>query len=402
MFSTRELINDISYSDSNIELINDNFAETFSLTTITNRLQSSHRYFYLQKNQTLKLFLTISCHLISSSEVKVSSTIPDAPPLPSNITPVDNIAEDTFGIKNLFDETVPTNLTTTSSNQQTLHRSLPITNRKRTILNRCLETDLCSDENFDHDDYYDLMNYLDKTYFNDNSLIIIIINDLKLTMNTIDQIEILTNLIKRSIFVPRFIHNILQNDLLELMNENLLLEKLGISFDRLWSLKISINTLNILLKIILKRKNNQLICLLWDGFLQSMMNSSDGLNLEHLNVFIVLFHQITIVQRKSILIQLVQTIQSSKPNFYLLILFEYMMYNIYEIPEEIINHIQQMILKNDHIPTTNFNQIVTKNNSTHVDGFALKALYNNSIYNQFYNYLIKQLDFTKINKGKYL
>ena len=77
------------------------------------------------------------------------------------------------------------------------------------------------------------------------------------------------------------------------------------------------------------------------------------------------------------------------------------MYNFYEIPAEIIDNIQQMISKNDVTLTTNFNQIVTKNNSNYLDGFALNTLYNNPIYNQFYNYLIEQLDFTKINKGKF-
>ncbi|CAF5030501.1 unnamed protein product, partial [Rotaria sp. Silwood1] len=105
-----------------------------------------------------------------------------------------------------------------------------------------------------------------------------------------------------------------------------------------------------------------------------------------------------IPQRKNILLQLVQIIQTTKHNIYLLILFEYIMFNFYEIPEEIIENIQQIITKNDITPTINFNQIIIKNNSNYLDGFALKNLYNNPIYNQFYNYLIEQLDFTKINK----
>jgi hypothetical protein len=78
------------------------------------------------------------------------------------------------------------------------------------------------------------------------------------------------------------------------------------------------------------------------------------------------------------------------------------MYNFYEIPAEIIEDIQQMISKNDVTSTTDFNLIVTKNNSNYLDGFALNAIYNNTIYNQFYDYLIEQLDFTKINKGKFI
>ena len=119
-------------------------------------------------------------------------------------------------------------------------------------------------------------------------------------------------------------------------------------------------------------------------------------------IFLIFFHQLTMPQRKTILLDLVQIIQSTKQNIYLLILFEYIMYNFYEIPAEIIENIQQIIPKHDITLTTNFNQIVTKNNSNYLDGFALKTLYNNTIYNQFYNYLIQQLDFTKINKGKFL
>jgi hypothetical protein len=400
MFSTRELINDLSYSDLNIQTI-DSLPEKFAFTNLTILLQPSHRYFYLKENQTLKLFLTILNRLISSSTPRKSvSTIPDAPPLPSDIpsTETNNNNEDPFNLRDLFDETIPTILTNTSTAQPTTYRSLPSNNRKRTILNRCLDIDVCSEDFFDQDDHYDLLNYLDKNYLNEN--VPILINDLKSTLNTNDQIENLSNLIKHSISLPRFIHNLLQNDILTHTNENLLLENLGISFEQSWPLKISMNTLIILLKIILKRKNNELISSLWDKFLQSIANSSDELTLEHLQVFIIFFHQLTIPQRKNILLELVKMIQTTKQNIYLLILFEYIMYNFYEIPAEIIESIQQIISKIEVTPTTNFNQIVTKNNSNSLDGFALNTLYNNQVYNQFYNYLIQQLDFTKINKGK--
>ncbi|CAM4878013.1 unnamed protein product [Rotaria socialis] len=396
MFSTRELINDISYSNLDIDTI-DSINEKFSFTSVTTLLQSSHRYVYLKEHQTLKLFLTISHRLISSSTIKISTTIPDAPPLPSDIPSAENTSEDTFGIKNLFDETSSLNLAAPATTQQTNYRPLPSSStRKRTILNRCLEIDLCSEETFDQDDHYDLLNYLDKYYFNHS--IPILMNDLKLTLNTDEQIENLSHLIKNSIVIPRFIHNVLQHDTLTHANENILLDKLGIPLEQSWPLKISINNLIILLKVILKRKNHELICSLWDKFLQSIANSSDELTLEHLQIFIVFFHQITIPQRKNILQQLVQTIQATKQNIYLLILFEYMMYNFYEIPEEIIENIQQIISKHDITPTTSFNHVITKNNSNYLDGFALKNLYSNAIYNQFYSYLIEQLDFTKINK----
>jgi hypothetical protein len=397
MFSTRELINDLSYSDPNIQPI-DSLPEKFSFTNLTTPLQSSHRYFYLKEHQTLKLFLTILRRLTSPLiQIKASSTIPDAPPLPSDLSSTEKDGEDDYYIRDLFNETILTNPTTI---QQTIHRSLSSNNRKRTILTRCLDIDLCPDEYFDQDDHYDLLNYLDKNYLNEN--LFILINDLKSTLNTTEQIENLSNLIKHSISIPRFIHNLLQNDILTHSNENILLENLGISFEQPWPLKVPINTLIILLKIILKRKNNELIHSLWNKFLQSIANSSDELTLEHLQIFLIFFHQLTIPQRKTILLELVKMIQSTKLNIYFLMLFEYIMYNFYEIPAEIIEDIQQMISKNDITSTTDFNLIVTKNNSKYLDGFALNAIYNNPIYNQFYDYLIEQLDFTKINKGKFI
>jgi hypothetical protein len=404
MFSTRELINDLSYADSTNQT-NDSLPETFSFTNLTNSLQSSHRYHYLQQNQTLKLFLTILHRLISAASspqlpIKPISTIPDAPPLPSDLISTEIPNEDTFGISSLFDETNTTILTNPPTTQPTIYRSLSLNHRKRTILNRCLEIDLCSEEYFDEDDYHDLLNYLDKNYLNEN--ILILLNDIKTTLNTNEQIENLSNLIKHSLTLPRFIHNLLQNDILTHSNEDLLLDYLGISLNQSWTLKLPINTLIILLKIILKRKNNELICSLWEKILQSISNSSEELTLEHLEIFLIFFHQLTIPQRKIILLELVQKIQMTKQNIYFLILFEYIMFNFYEIPAEIIENIQQMISKNDPTLTTNFNQIVTKNNSNYLDGFALKTLYNSPIYNQFYNYLIEQLDFTKINKGKFI
>jgi len=99
MFSTRELINDLSYSDFNVSI-----TEKFTFTNLTNSLQSTHRYFYLQQYQTLKLFLTILQRLTFSSPIKSISTIPDAPPLPSDMVPPTEVnSEDTFGISSLFD-----------------------------------------------------------------------------------------------------------------------------------------------------------------------------------------------------------------------------------------------------------------------------------------------------------
>ena len=129
MFSAREIINDLSYSDSNTQVV-DSLPEKFSFNNLTILLSSSQRYFYLKENQTLKLFLTILHRLISSSSIprKSSSTIPDAPPLPADIdhqqpiatlspSETNNNNEEPFSLRDLFDETIPTILTNTSTIQ---------------------------------------------------------------------------------------------------------------------------------------------------------------------------------------------------------------------------------------------------------------------------------------------
>ena len=198
MFAVRELINDLSHSDEN----NENLPEKFLWTTTV--LQSTQRYAYLKKIQTLKIFFTILNRLTINSPRKLSSTIPDAPPFPADILPTttttaaaaaDTPSEDTFGISSLFDESTAVVLTNTTASvaQTSFVRSLSISSRKRTILNRCLETDLCSEDYFDQDDLYDLLNYLDKNYFNENHSILL--NDLKDTLNNKEQIENLAHLI---------------------------------------------------------------------------------------------------------------------------------------------------------------------------------------------------------------
>ncbi|CAF1455182.1 unnamed protein product [Rotaria sordida] len=73
IFSIRELINRISYSNFNIEII-DSQNQIFSFTNITDLLQSSQPLFYLQEYQRFKLFLIILNRLISSSSTTTQQT----------------------------------------------------------------------------------------------------------------------------------------------------------------------------------------------------------------------------------------------------------------------------------------------------------------------------------------
>ena len=191
-------------------------------------LPSSHRYFFLKHHETFKLFLS-TLHRLIPALVSIKSTpiMPDAPPLPSDMIPTAMSAEDTFGISTLFDESTPT--TVLSNPPPVVYHSISISHRKRTILTRCLEIDLCSDDSSDHDDYIDLLNYLEKNYFHEN--LSIILDDVRATINTSKQIINLANLIQQSSTIPRFLHHLLQYEILTPDNENLLLEHLGISFE---------------------------------------------------------------------------------------------------------------------------------------------------------------------------
>ena len=185
------------------------------------------------------------------------------------------------------------------------------------------------------------------TYLTDQSQTV---EDLKATLNTNEQLETIAYLVQHSSIVPRFIHNLLQHDIFTETNENILLAKLDVSFDQPWPMKISLNTLILLLKIILKRKNAKLILSLWTRFLQSLSQSSDELTREHLQIVLVLFHQLSLTQRKKVLLDLVQIMAKSKENLYFLLLLDYWIFHFYEIPAESIEQMQQIIKKNE--PTT--------------------------------------------------
>ena len=404
IFSTREIIADLSLTHADAESI-DLLEAKSSFANLTSSLDSSERYSYLKKHQTLKLFLTVLHRLLPSSSsppspspsIKSSSPIPDAPPFPADMLVPEPTGEETLYISHLFDENNSNLLSNGAANQKTTgHRSSTSNQRTRTLLSRYLERDSLSEDGVEQDEYQDLFNYLDRIYFMEK--VPIVIDDLKLTLNSNEQVEHLAHWIKQPMVLPRFIHSLLQNDILTKANEDLLFTHLGISLEQTWSLKMPINTLIVLLKIVLKRKNNELISAVWTKFLQAMASTSEELTLESLEIFLVFFHQLTMSQRKSLLLELVNMIQTTKQNVYFLMLFEYMMYHFYEIPSEIIERVQTMLSKTSSTMTTNFNQILSHSSSHYLDSFALKTLYHSPIYNPFYDDLIKQLDFTKINK----
>jgi hypothetical protein len=397
MYSTREVFHELSYVDRTL----DELPAPLSIDNLQQVLSPSQRYSYFKHNRTLNLFMRILQQLASSN--KSSSTIiPDAPPLPSEfLTTTETINDDTYDLDNLFSEKNTTVSTNSSSTSKSTHnRSMSSQCRQRPVLNRYLDIDMnIVDEFTEQDDYNDLMTYLDKTYLSRTRSILI--DDLKSTLNTDEQIVRLTYFIQHSNGVPRFIYNLLEQNILTDDNEDRLMTKLGLPLDQSWPINISLQSLIILLKIVLKRNNAELITCLWHRFLQSLTNPSNDITLELIEVFLLMFHQLSVTQRKSIIIELLDFIQIHEKNFYYLVLFEYFIYHFYEIPSKIIEHIQSMITCREYSMTTYFPQIIARTSTDHLDSFAMKTICQCSTYHQFYVHLIEQLDFTKHNKGKY-
>ena len=126
--------------------------------------------------------------------------------------------------------------------------------------------------------------------------------------------------------------------------------------------------------------DDEMILSLWTRFLQSLSQTSDELTHEHLQIFLVLFHQWSLTQRTTVLLELVQIMSKSKENLYFLLLLDSWMFHFDEIPAEMIEQMQQILVK-----TTG---------TTQLDGFGLKTLEQSPIYHSFYTYLVEQLDFT--------
>ena len=120
--------------------------------------------------------------------------------------------------------------------------------------------------------------------------------------------------------------------------------------------------------------------------MQSLSQSSEALTREDLQIFLVSFHQLSLSQRKTVLLELVQIMSTSKDNLYFLLLLDYWMFHFYEIPAELIEQMQQIITKNEPtVVTSPFTQILAKTKATQLDGFALKTLYQSASYHSFYN-----------------
>ena len=138
MYSTRELIQDLSTDPSVIArpLVFEDLHQVFN---------AAERYHFLRQFQTLKVFLLMLHRWVLSSSpppVRQRSSIPDAPPLPSDLVPVETPADDTFNLDNLFDEKINTAAALGPTSKSSIYRSLSISHRKRSLLNRYLDFDV--------------------------------------------------------------------------------------------------------------------------------------------------------------------------------------------------------------------------------------------------------------------
>ncbi|CAF0847863.1 unnamed protein product, partial [Didymodactylos carnosus] len=496
MLSTKEICNDVRNETVAT-------ATTTWLSSISSVLQPADRYSYLKQNQTFKLFLTVLSRLVyrsihmntsvvsTTQTTVVTPSIPQAPPLPTSfkqpsptndpdigiVSSSDN--EDTeegdqLFISCLFDETNGVRSRTgplTSPLPQNPNSNRSKSNRKRRLMSKCLETDSCQNsEDTPEEDADEILSFLETNYLAmDLTTSTVLYNDISETMNSKQELDNLAKIIKHGLSSPlltRFMNSLIQQNILTRDNENYLLSCLNISpistsNIQHWPLNIHPRTLNILLKIILQRildeDKQQLskqpvhleMVYIWKQFLKSLKDveenekHNDTVNLEHLQVLLVFFHQLPIMIRKTLLLKIANDIITTKPKYVilysrLLIIFEYMIHHFYEPQPQLIQNIQKRIhaaLKtsqdtnvdtqqaddseldkqyrskypqstspsyyrltrcNDASKSTD-QEADSTSKTIRIDGLAMNLLLSNPDqldYSQLYSHLIKQLDFT--------
>ena len=383
LYSVREVIGDLSFGDRPVDRPSPNFD-----LTETN-FSPAQRYSFLKSSQIFKYLLDVLFHLANRNENEPK--IPDAPPLLIDLpvaTPTSASTEETYDLDNLFSEKNPS-----TPKPLVQNRSIWSTTRQRAIFNRYLEWDRESPSQ-DQDDFQELQNFLDQIYLNEN--LPILIDDVRQTLNSDEQIAQIAALIERSNELPRLIDHLLQANLLDETKENLLLKRLGVELDGPWTLNASFQTLLILLKILFKRENVELIASFWSRFVRSFVDAPpEQISLEQMQIFLLLFHQLNLTQKKSLFVDLTRLIETNDGNVELLHLFDYFLFHFYEIPPELVEQIQSLINKNDKQLTRTFSTLLTKTSANHLDSFALKTLYGSASYPAFYSTLIERLDFTR-------
>ncbi|CAL4107714.1 unnamed protein product, partial [Meganyctiphanes norvegica] len=179
----------------------------------------------------------------------------------------------------------------------------------------------------------------------------------------------------------RYSHNVIASGLLSETLQNTLLAQLGVSPwvpDSDWPLQVLPRTLTILAQILLlrqRRDKDELKCdsdtacvLIWQRVISTLTKSinnppapdveTEDLNVEHGQLLLFLFHSLQLMQKKSVLLSVASAVVSVAPCINkpmkdiqllylsrLLLIFDYLMKNLYEAPQLLIEQVQWNLFK---------------------------------------------------------
>lgn len=178
-----------------------------------------------------------------------------------------------------------------------------------------------------------------------------------------------------SFALHRFTHNLIASGLLSDTLENFLLTQLNVSpwsMDYDWPLQVMPRTLSVLVQILLlrqKKEKDDLKCdsdtacvLIWQKVINTLVNSitkngsdfdGEDLNIEHAQLLLFLFHSLLLMQKKNVLLSVASAIVTVAPVVKtpmrdsqimhlsrLLLIFDYLMKNLYEAPQSLIDQVR--------------------------------------------------------------
>ncbi|GIY36069.1 e3 ubiquitin-protein ligase UBR4 [Caerostris darwini] len=178
--------------------------------------------------------------------------------------------------------------------------------------------------------------------------------------------------------LAKFIHNILATNMLSDNLQNVLLAQLGVSpkNEETWPLQVYSRTLSVLAQTLLLRQqrekdelrsDSETSCvMIWLRLLNTLkrailtpsaftsVDEGEDINVEHAQLLLFLFHNLHLMQKKGVLLTMAQTIMevssavmSPLRDFQILyisrmlLIFEYMMRNLYDAPPSLIEQIQK-------------------------------------------------------------
>ncbi|XP_035230057.1 E3 ubiquitin-protein ligase UBR4-like [Stegodyphus dumicola] len=178
--------------------------------------------------------------------------------------------------------------------------------------------------------------------------------------------------------LAKFIHNILATGMLSDNLQNVLLAQLGVSpwNQENWPLQVFSRTLSVLAQTLLLRQQrekdelrseSEASCvLIWQRLLNTLkrailtpsaytsVEEGEDINVEHAQLLLFLFHNLHLMQKKSVLLMMAQTIMEISSTVMsplrdlqilymgrMLLIFEYMMRNLYDAPSSLIEQIQK-------------------------------------------------------------